>query len=270
MQHFLIQDQYQFSEQWITVTEVIKMYKIEPNKTIQQIVKILYQTGIWRNGEESAIRKSSRKFFLLFYIIVFQVFNDASAILSDDKSELIFLAEIGMFYAVITFKQVYLLWKKEEITAFLNDPITAHSTECHAVHELANKKIKKFMRFIHVYLWMLGITSSFIGISCFPIFTTSKKLPFFISYSFNWTQSEIVYWMTYGFVVSALYFGYLFNLVTIFIWYLLFNYSVAYEVLGNQLKEIGTSRSVGKPRKAFLSAERKLIDSIKAHRNIFQ
>lgn len=250
------------------------MYNIEPNKTIQRVIKTLYQTGIWRNKEESTFRITGRKVFFLIYLFVFQVFNDVSAFLSDDKNEFIFLTEIGMFYAVMTFKQVYLLWKKEEITAFLNDPITAHSTECNKLSVHVNKKLNKFMRFVNFYLYMLGITSSFIGISCFPIFTTEKKLPFFISYSFNWTESEIIYWMTYGFVFLAIVYGYLFNLVSIFIWYLMFNYSVAYEVLGHQLRDIGKDSPVVR-REYSQSAELnsfhlKLIDSIKAHQNIFK
>lgn len=250
------------------------MYNIEPNKTIQRIIKTLYHTGIWRNEEEYTFRKTGRKVLFLIYLFAFQVFNDVSAFLSNDKNELIFLTEIGMFYAVMTFKQVYLLWKKDEIIAFLNDPITAHSTECSELSEHVNGKLNKFMRFVNVYLYMLGVTSSFIGISCFPIFTTEKKLPFFISYSFNWTESEIIYWMTYGFVFLAIVLGFLINLVTIFIWYLMFNYSVAYEVLGHKLKNMGRGTPVVR-REYSQSAELNsfhlmLIDSIKAHQNIFK
>lgn len=244
------------------------MYNVEPNETIQRIVKILHQTGVWRLVEASIFRETCRKLFFLLYLIAFQVFNAISAFLTDDKNETIFLTEIGVFYAVITVKQVYLLWKKDKIIAFLNDPISAHSTEHHEVSQYVNRKLNGFMRFVHIYLLMLTITSSFIGTSCLPMFTTEKKLPYFISYSIDWTQSEIMYWFMYGFVSLAIIYGFIFNFVTIFIWYLMFNYSVAYEVVGNQLRNLGVDRRPTATERNLFQLQ--LIDSVETHRNTFE
>lgn len=234
----------------------------------------MYQTGIWREGNASNLLEKCRKYFFLGYCIIFQIFNDLSAYISDDVNETIFLTEIGVFYSVITFKQVYLLWKKDEIMSLLNDPITTHSTEYRDTSNYVNGKLKKFLRFLHIYLWMLGITSTFIGMSCFPIFTNERKLPYFISYSFEWTESEIVYWIMYGFVTLAIVYGYLFNLVTIFIWYLMFNYSLAYEVLGNQLRNLGVYQETNEKFESCGTKDSdlyhvELIRSINVHRNIF-
>lgn len=250
------------------------MYKIELNETIKRIVKILYQAGVWQSEDESAGRKTARKLFFLIYIIIFQVFNGTSAFLSDDKTESIFLTEVGMIYGVLTFKLVYLLWKKDKILEFLNDPITAHSTEYQEVFEHVNEKLNKFMKFVHAYLFMLTITSSFIPVVCLPLFTAEKKLPYFIS--MDWTDSEFIYWIAYGFVFLAVICGYLFNLLTVLVWYQMFNYSVAYEVLGSHLKNLGRNKCTeSRQRKKSQYTElnlihRELIDLIKTHRNIIE
>lgn len=243
------------------------MYITEQNPTVKEIMKILHRYYIWQNEAEPPVRKAVRMYLFFFYCILFQIFNDVSAYLSDDMNETIFSTEIGMFYVVINLKQFYLLWKKDEIKSFLNDPITSHSTQYREAFEYVNNKLNKFMGFIHVYLWMLGVTSTFIVMCCFPIFTTKKMLPFFISYSFEWTQSEIIYWITFGFVTLAVFYGFLFNLVTVFVWYLMFHYSLAYEVLGYKIRKMGTNQHTEHTTESNLYGTQ-LIDSIESHRNI--
>ncbi|XP_037049666.1 odorant receptor 94b-like [Bradysia coprophila] len=196
------------------------MYSIQVDRTFQQIIKIFYQIGIWQNDEESNFRKTGKKLFYTFF-------------------------EVVCINAVVYVKFLYLLFKKHEILAFLNDQFVVHAIENRQEYEQTNEKLKKFVKFIRPYYLALFITVVLLIVTKLPIFSADRGLPFFIS--FSWNDSEIVYWLAYLFVSLSTLLYDIINLITILIWYMMLNYSIEYELLGNKLHGLGARRETIQP-----------------------
>nr|QGW45384.1 odorant receptor 11 [Bradysia odoriphaga] len=213
------------------------MFTIPADETYQQIIKIFYLIGIWQRDEESNYRKIGKKIFFTFFGSLLPIFFATNVFLCDDRNESIFSVHIGIITAVMYVKFLYLLFKKHEILAFLNDPIVVHSIENREEYEQTNEKIKKFIRFVQVYLLAILITTALVVLIELPVFSTDKGLPFFIS--FTWNKSEIVYWLAYLFLSLSMVLYSVINFMTVFVWYIMLNYFIEYELLGNKLKKLG-------------------------------
>lgn len=276
----------------IKVATLIKnkseMFKIEVNATICLIVKLFYDFGFWQKDEESSFRKRGKKCSYIFCNTLFIIFLATSAFLCDDKSQSIYLVQLAVLDVVLHVKLLYLLFKKEDVLTFLFDPIVAHSTEDRKEWEQIDKKLKKFMKFLHVYIFMIVcgyVTAIFLSL---PSLASDKLLPMFISHSRE--LSGIVYWMSYVFVALGIACCALFNLMTVLIWYIMLSYSIAYQVLGNRFKRLGMEpkentkkllqmkpkgitkkplqkNSKSTPRNLFIP---NLIAIIKDHQNLFE
>lgn len=224
--------------------------------------------GIWCRREESGIRATARKTFYLVYFIVFQVYLVTSVFLVDDKNESTFLIEIEIIYLVVMVKAIYLLWKNKEISEFLYYPMNAHSDEFsiefRKYFEHGNK-METLMKFVHVYMPMVLVADAFVCFS--PIFYTKRMLPFFVVYSLNIKYSDALYYVMYAYIMLALIFAFVFNLTSVLIWYITINYSIVYEVLGNQLRKLGVNGDKNQERSLYLQ---NLISAINVHRKVFE
>lgn len=237
------------------------MDQLKRNPTFYQIVKLLYRIGMWRDGEESSIRKMARKLFFLLYFTMFLLFLALCAYLTDDSKEFIFLVQLVIIIAVITIKLVYLLWKKDEVLAYLYEGCRELNND--------NDKMKKFMKFVNAYIFMLAVAFVFYNTSCLPMFSQDKKLPFFIRFTLTGKYSEILYCLAYVFVGSGIFLCNVFNFITSFIWYTMLNFAIEYEELGNKLRNLCSKKVITKPNREDVGL-RDLIILIKAHRNLFE
>lgn len=131
----------------------------------------------------------------LLYYILFQIFLVTCAFLSDDDDEFVFLISLEIILTFVTIRLVYLLWKKQEILTFLYDPIVAHSTADNEMSVKINKKLKKCMTFLHAYLFFVGTTFVSYIVSCLPILSDDKMLPFFISFTLDVKFSDFLFWI---------------------------------------------------------------------------
>lgn len=248
------------------------MVQIEINATLSQIVKVFYQLGILRNEGESDFRKRCRKLYFLTYLVLFIILIITCAFVSDEKSESIFFLAIAIGATVVTVKAKFLLWKKEEFLEFLNLSVIVNSTEDSEESEEINKKLRKFIKFAHVYLLIMSCGCIISIVSCLPIFYSEKRLlPLFIHVSLDWKYSNIIYWSTYAFIASALFYFVVFNLTTILIWYMMLKYSNEYEVIGNRLRKLGNksfqTQTKSQAQKLFLQD---LIGLKKDHQKLYK
>ncbi|XP_037028720.1 odorant receptor 94a-like [Bradysia coprophila] len=215
------------------------MVTFEANKMMQQILRVFYLSGIWQSDKESNYRRMFKKFFYSFFGAWLPIFFATNAFRCVDRNESIHSAHIAVITVVVYMKCLYLLFKKQEILAFLNDPIIVHLNENREEYEQANRKIKKLMKFVRPYCLVIFITDVLLIVTKLPIFSADKGLPFFIS--FTWNVSEIVYWLTYLFVSLSIVLYCVINFMTLLVWYIMLNYSVEYELLGNKLKTLGVT-----------------------------
>ncbi|XP_037040972.1 putative odorant receptor 71a [Bradysia coprophila] len=251
------------------------MFSIELDEALQRILKIFYRMGIWQRDEESNYRKIGMKMFYTFFGALFLIFFATNAFLCDDRNESIFSVQISIAAAILYVKTLYVLFNKQEILAFLYDPIVVHSIENREEYDETVKKINKFMNFVRPYCLAIFLTVSLLIVIKLPIFSTDKGLPLFIS--FSWNRSEIIYWLAYLFLSLSCFLYATMNLITILIWYMMLNYSIDYELLGNKLRKLGVVKKTiakkAKKQKEFRLTQRSgfvedLIVLVKAHRNL--
>lgn len=252
-----------------------KMQETNINQTFKRIIKFLYNVGIWSNNEESALRERARKLFYLIYFVLFLIFLAVCACVAEERNEFIFLWLIVLIVAVIALKLVYLLWRKNEILTFLLNSTEHRTWDANA----DNEKIKTFLKFVNGYIFMLIVAAVFYNTTCLPMFSNEKRIPFFIRYTLKWKHSEIIYWIAYVFVGTGIFYSNACNLITSIIWYLMLNFGVEYEILGDKFRNLGivsqqTIRAASTVGKSISDGENKclleLIDLIKVHLNLFK
>lgn len=77
-----------------------------------------------------------------------------------------------------------------------------------------------------------------------PIFTTEKKWPLYITFSLHCKYDVIIFWIGYTYFALFIVPAYVYNLVVVLIWCPMLNYSVKYQILGNQFRKMGVIRSI--------------------------
>lgn len=244
------------------------MYNIEMRPTFGRIIAVFHICGIWHNGDESNFRKIARKIFYLFNLIIFHILIVASIFLKDNKSESIFYAEAELAVCLVTIKLFYLLWERDAILAFLKDSVT-HFVPYHENFVQVNKKINKFINFVHVYLLMFTVTYLLFILTPLPIFSSKKILPFFVNFSLDFKYSEIIYWITYLYMAFGIFFLLLVAVTNLIIWYMMLNYAIKYQILGNRLRNLGVANA-SKTTVQNESFGQELIVSVKSHHNIIE
>ncbi|XP_037050264.1 odorant receptor 22a-like [Bradysia coprophila] len=251
------------------------MFTIKIDKTFLQIIKLFYQVGIWQSSKESRFRETGRKLFYAFFGALFPIFLATNAFLCTDRNESIFSANGAIIVSVLYVKLLYLLFKKQEILGFFNDQSVVHSIENREIYEKTSKTIRKFMSFVRPYCLAFFITAFLLVLIELPIFSARKGLPAFISLS--WNDSEIIYWLAYFYVTFSIFMCISINLFTPFIWYIMLNYSIEYELLGHKCRRLGAGKKTVETRvkkqKDFGLTQRSmfaesLIVLIKAHRSL--
>ncbi|XP_037032261.1 odorant receptor 94a-like [Bradysia coprophila] len=260
------------------------MFTIQMDKTFKQFLKIFYQLGIWQRDEESEYRKIGKKTFYTLFGALLPVFFAINAFLCADRSEAIFSVQAAIITSVVYLKLLYILFRKQEILSFLNDPIVVHSIENRGEYLQVNKKLQKFIGFVRPYCLAIFITAVLLIVYKLPIFSNDKGLPAFIS--FSWNDSEIVYWLAYLLISLSIVLHSIINYTSALVWYIMLNYSLEYRLLGNKLKNLGVTTEKnqnkkqqkltkkGRSQKSLNSAAQSktfvenLIVLVKAHRNL--
>ncbi len=240
-----------------------KMYKLEVDPTLCRMMEIYRRAGIWRNEDESDFRKSCMRilYFLQYFSFpVYVLVGAYNAYLSDDTNQLIFLVEVGIAALITWLKSAYLLWRKDEISNFLYDPIVTHCTENYGESLIAKQKIRKVAAFIKIYTWML--VGMEITVLSLPIFTSNNRmLPMFIRFDLESDYDLILYWLAYLCGAVGCVFSLIYTTLLLFIWYILYNYSIEYKLQGHRFRSIGTTTSN--------TYHQELIHLIRAHNKLF-
>ncbi|XP_037033998.1 odorant receptor 94a-like [Bradysia coprophila] len=251
------------------------MFTIQVDKTYQQIMKLFCRMGIWQSDDESHFRRIGKKLSYTFFSALFPIFFASNAFLCTDRSESILSVLVAIITSVIYVKFLYLLYKKPEILAFLSDQTVVHSIENHEEYDRMNEKIKKFIGFVRPYCVAVFATVPLLLVWKLPMFSADKTLPYFIS--FSWNDSEIIYWLAYMFLSLQTPLYVIANLFTPLVWYIMLNYSIEYELLGNKFRKLGMGKKTdgtrSKNQKNLIVSQRSMFDEdlivlIKAHRKL--
>lgn len=227
-------------KRFVTVAiKVAKMNKVDGSQTVDKIFKLFFFFGIWQHDNEECLRKAGKKCFYLLFFPLYPIFLVVHATLCEEKNEIIYSLESSLLTAVIYLKLWYLLFKKEEICAFLCKPTVLEWTHDEEILKTVNGKIEKFTKFLRAYDAMIFVSISLsIIVARLPPLTTGKeRLPMFLR--FLWEDSEVIYWTLYVFLSLSVMLCFLVNHFVLLLWYIMLNYSLECQLLGNELKHLG-------------------------------
>jgi len=162
------------------------------------------------------------------------------ACISTDKDEYIFLTVAAMINGVIVFKMANIIWKKNEILSFIQELCNHHSINDLEKFIEFNSKLKRFMIFAKSFIWLCVVGVSFALFV--PVISAEKKLVFNIALPSDWKNNEIVFWMAHIYIIVGCTYSSLSLLLSIVIWYIMINSAIKYEVLENQLRNMGVKK----------------------------
>ncbi len=241
------------------------MYKLQVDPTLCRMMEIYRRVGIWRNENESDSRKSCMRILYFLQYFSFPVYNFVgayNAYHNNDKNQLIFLSEIVLAALITWLKSSYILWRKDKISNFLYDPIVTHCTENVGESLIAKQKIRKFAAFIKFYTLMISSIVIILLLMPLPMFLSDEKvLPLFIHCKLESIYDMVLFWIAYlcgsiGIALSAVY-----SSLMLFVWYILYNYSIEYKLLGHRFRSNDTTS----PN----AYHQELIHLIRAHNKLF-
>lgn len=235
------------------------MLQVEVDRTVCYLFAVFYQLGIWSRHEESYRRGLIRRTLYVFHYFSFFIFIATRAIQSDNDDEKLILMEVAIGVVILMVKLYYLLWKTDEILTFFEDPIVTHCMTTNDDYGEVQDKVKKIGKYFRAYITILIFTAIVVILLALPIFTGEKTLPIFMRFD---SDSEsfydtILYCMSFFFISTGIITSVIYNGFMLFIWYVMYNYSIEYKVLGNRFKALGGS-----------TYEQELVDLIRSHKNL--
>lgn len=249
------------------------MYVIKIHERINQIVKIFHLFGMWQNEDESTVfQQMGRKIIYLIFQMSIALSLIAGGILSDDKNESVHLIAMGIAVLVIVVKLTYILWKKEKILEFILE-IGAQSVKGHEEFITINKKVNSIMNFLFGIILMTCLSATTLAMCSLPVFSSERKLPFHIWFPLDWKNNTFAYWVTFTFLSIGMITTTIVMLLNGIIWYLMLNCAIKYQILQNQLRNLGSTKQTIRQRKISEAEKEKLflqelIALIKNHQNI--
>lgn len=213
------------------------MYSVQIHKVIDLIISTFYRTGVWHRGDKPNIKEKGVQLFYCIYFSLFLISTIVGAIKNDNKFEAIFLAESTMALGILYGNFFLLIWKQKEIVNLLNR-VCVFSIRCEDDFNNSTVKIRRFVKFVIVFM-IIVIAADVLSSVVVPLLETKKTLLLKIAFPLDYESNAIALCVATAFLVTELLFTIVFIILFIVIWYLLLNCALRYEVLGNELKNIG-------------------------------
>lgn len=218
------------------------MYDIKVHQRIKQIIAIFSRFGLLDNEGETVFRRTGRRLMVFIFYASFVISLAAGAIRSEYKNELTFLATVVIATGIASIKLIYILWKNEEILAFIQN-FCVHSIADREKYVQVNNKLKKLMTFASCFLLALFATAVFVNTLPLAVLSHTRSLPFNIPFPWDWKNNLVVYCVAYSYIVCEVILTAIASLFNVILWYLMFNCSIKYGTLGIQFRDMGVFRT---------------------------
>ncbi len=254
------------------------MYNIGASSFISQIIGIFYRFGLWDSKDGTSVFEFGRKLFHYLLMLSFLTSLFSGAYLSNDNEEAIFLLAIGIGNFVQVFRMFKLISGKSSILNLLHE-LSSHSTTDTEEFVRINKKLKDFNNLSLGFVLVGAVALCCAAIV--PLVSNEKTLLFNIAFPLDWKNDSISFFIAYFFVLGGSLYAVLSSVFVIIIWYLMFNCTIKYEILGNPLRRMGLRKddekseiqSVLKTKAKTSKVDRQqlyhkdLVEAIKSHQN---
>lgn len=243
------------------------MYSIEVHQTIDRMITVFYFFGMWQNNNVSHFRSLCLR---IWYLVVYGYVVLAIAlgsIMTDNESEVVFLAVMAIVAFVLEFRLYFFLWKKDDILGFIRK-MGVHSIKDEEKFNQVNDRINLFLKLVSYFEVMVATAAITVTIIALPLFSTGRKLPLNYYFPFEWQEDAFLYFTAFVFVTFGLMLSTLLTFFNAIIWYMMLSCAIKYEILGNEFKNIGSDSKAaidGNQDDIFLL---ELIDLIKKHKQL--
>lgn len=250
------------------------MFSIELDSSIHQMIHLFFRLGLWHRGDEATGRATKIKWFYSTYALLWPMSLIAGAISSDDQQECIFLMETAIMTVVMSVKLMYIIWRKEEILEMLNR-MGIHTIQSHKEFTHINGKLKRFMSSMKIF-FLCSILTAVCALLLVPFVGSERKLFFNIGFPLDWKNNEFAYWLAFAFLLTSVILSAISVLFSIIMWYLLLNCGLKFEILGNELRNVGTIDDAAGSGRKISTVEKQnaffkgLITLIESHQNIIE
>lgn len=211
------------------------MFEIELHSGVRKITSIFLFIGIWPQEIDSESLKKFKAYFLAALYTSFPIHFAVCAFFADDVTESVTSGLYALLESVASAKCFYLIFNREKILGFLNDPILSHQTESKEEYDNYSKKINRFVNFIRLYLSVMSV--SLIANNIYNLTSDDDLLP--LGLTFPRENHEIGYWVQYACITVSCAMCCISNFSNIIIWYVMLNYSIEYELLGSKFRKLG-------------------------------
>ncbi|XP_037026086.1 odorant receptor 94a-like [Bradysia coprophila] len=237
------------------------MHSIQIHKVIQLMISFFCLIGVWHRGDKPTVKEFRIKLFYTFYYPLLALSLAVGAIKNDKEDQSIFLAEVAIEVAVLTTKLWLLIWKQNEIL-YLLSRVCVISIRSDDDWNLLNAKLRGFMNFVLVFL-ILSVAGS--SGSLILSFRGSEKTFFLkIAFPMDYQNNEIAFWFATIFLSTEMALTVVVDIFTTIIWYLLLMCSLRYQVLGNELKNLGIIKKNAEGKMTKKHMQNKYFGDLKA------
>ncbi|XP_037042354.1 odorant receptor 94b-like [Bradysia coprophila] len=213
------------------------MHSIQIHEIISRTTFVLCRLGIWYRGDKPTVKDLRKKVFFSIYYSFFVISVSVGVIKSENPDQRIFLADIAIGAVVVVVKFWMLVWKQNEILTLLNR-VCVFSIRYDDDYNRFNYRLTGFMKFVFVFAIITMVAGSLVSVGL-SVIGSDKTLFLEIGFPLDYKNSDIAFCMATVFLFTEVFLSLIALFFSIMIWYLLFNCSLRYEVLGSELKDMG-------------------------------
>lgn len=236
-----------------------KIYRTDVPITINRIVALFYKLRVWNRNDELSICSTVLKLLQAIHFLWFVASNITAAAITPNMQQVVFLSDFSILTATHAVRMVYIMWKQEEILKFI-DEIGIHSTEDFDEFVRIKSRTRDFLKFADCFV--LACSGEVTLVIIVPMIS-GKPI---IDTAFFWEKTSLAFWTSHTSISLGCIYSVIWFLLSVIIWYLMLNCAFQYQLLGNQLKSIGSKNSGSLQQKSFVGD---LIKAIKVHRRIY-
>lgn len=246
------------------------MYNIAIPETIRQMNAIYYLLGLWKIKD--GITYGQFFYFTYFVSIVISIFLGACFTNSND--EMIFLTATAFIGVVQLCRMYFIIWKQNEILNLIYET-GVHRTNDFEVYTGIENKLKNMMSFAKFLMSMLCFLV--VILLFLPIGATENVLIVNVAFPLDYTNDQRAFWIVHAFVTLGFLLSLICTFFTIMVWYLMMNFVIQYEILGNRFKNLGKVETGETKAKLKISIKeqnrlylQQFIEAIKTNENIYE
>lgn len=229
------------------------MYSFKMSKVIGYIIALFHSLGLWQRDVMPNDRITKFKLFYFANYTLYLMSLIVGAIINDKIDDRIFLVDMALVALGCIFKLWLIIWRKNQVADIL-DRICNFSVQDYDNFKLVNDKLTKFINFVIVLLVFLNIGGGFATL-VFPFFGSEKKLFYNIALPFDSGSNKIAFFIASAFIFTGVNLTIIAFSLSVLIWYSMIICALRYEVLGNEIKNMVTSKCAEE-----LESKRKMTD----------